>query len=445
MTGTNGKDNTARRAIWSWALYDFANSPFTTLIVTFVYATYFTEAIAADSVSGTALWSRGITITALIVAAVSPALGALADRGGYRKLFVLCATVACAAATAALYTVLPGQVVAALALVIVANVAFELGGVFYNAFLPDIAPPERIGTVSGWAWGLGYIGGLAALAVALVTLVQPETPWFGFSTEAGENIRATNLLVAAWFLLFSLPLFVWVREDRSRKSASGRVVRDAYAQLRQTFTEIRRYSQIVRFLVARLVYNDGLVTIFAFGGIYAAGAFGFSLEQVLIFGIVVNVFAGAGAILFGYLDDRVGAKQTLVVSLLGLIVATALAIVTTSEALFWLSGVLIGIFAGPNQAASRSLLGRFVPHEKENEFFGFFAFSGKLTAFIGPLLLGILTQQSGSQRVGVTVVLVLLVIGLVLLLRVDEQAGSTARESEGRSAFGKRTPDSKVN
>ena len=376
MTGVGATDGASRRTIWSWALYDFANSPFTTLIVTFVYATYFTEAIASDSVTGTALWSRGITITALIVAAVSPALGALADRGGYRKRFVFVATFVCAGATAALYTVLPGQVVAALVLVVIANVAFELGTVFYNAFLPDIAPREKIGTVSGWAWGLGYIGGLAALAVALVTLVQPETPWFGFSTEAGENVRATNLLVAAWFLLFSLPLFIWVREDRSRVSGAGRVVRDAYAQLRQTFAEVRRYREIVRFLIARLVYNDGLVTIFAFGGIYAAGVFGFSLEQVLIFGIVVNVFAGVGAIAFGYLDDRVGAKQTIVVSLLGLIAATALAIVTTSEALFWVSGVLIGIFAGPNQAASRSLLGRFVPHEKENEFFGFFAFSG---------------------------------------------------------------------
>lgn len=430
MTDRPRQDRASQRTIWSWALYDFANSPFTTLIVTFVYATYFTEAIARDSVTGTALWSRGITITALIVAVVSPALGALADRGGYRKLFVLIATLVCAGATAALYTVLPGQIVAALVLVVVANVAFELGTVFYNAFLPDIAPPERIGTVSGWAWGLGYIGGLTALAVALVTLVQPETPWFGFSTEAGENIRATNLLVAAWFLVFSLPLFVWVREDRSRVSAAGRVVRDAYAQLRQTLTEVRRYSQIVRFLIARLVYNDGLVTIFAFGGIYAAGVFGFSLEQVLVFGIVVNVFAGIGAIAFGYLDDRIGARQTIVVSLLGLIAATALAILTTTEALFWVSGILIGIFAGPNQAASRSLLGRFVPYEKENEFFGFFAFSGKLTAFIGPLLLGILTQLSGSQRVGITVVLVLLVVGLVLLLRVDEEAGRAARRSD---------------
>ena len=418
------------RATWSWALYDFANSPFTTLIVTFVYATYFTEAIAADSVSGTVLWSRGITITALIVALASPVLGALADRGGYRKLFVLVATLVCAGATAALYTVLPGQIIAALVLVIVANVAFELGTVFYNAFLPDIAPPERIGTVSGWAWGLGYIGGLAALALALVTLVQPATPWFGFSTAADENIRATNLLVAIWFLLFSLPLFIWVKEDRSRVSGAGRVVRDAYAQLRHTFTEIRKYSQIVRFLIARLVYNDGLVTIFAFGGIYAAGVFGFPLAQVLVFGIVVNAAAGAGAIAFGYLDDRIGAKLTIAISLLGLIAATMLAIITTQESLFWVSGVLIGIFAGPNQAASRSLLGRFVPHEKENEFFGFFAFSGKLTAFIGPLTLGILTELSGSQRAGVSVVLVLFVVGLVLLLGVDEKAGSAFRRED---------------
>ncbi|WP_428099130.1 MFS transporter [Candidatus Rariloculus sp.] len=423
------------RATWSWALYDFANSPFTTLIVTFVYATYFTEAIAADSVSGTVLWSRGITITALIVALASPFLGALADRGGYRKLFVLVATLVCAGATAALYTVLPGQIVAALVLVIVANVAFELGTVFYNAFLPDIAPPERIGTVSGWAWGLGYIGGLAALALALVTLVQPETPWFGFSTTAGENIRATNLLVAVWFLVFSLPLFIWVKEDRSRVSGAGRVVRDAYTQLRHTFTEIRKYSQIVRFLIARLVYNDGLVTIFAFGGIYAAGVFGFTLAQVLVFGIVVNAAAGAGAIAFGYLDDRIGAKLTITISLLGLIAATMLAIITTRESLFWVSGVLIGIFAGPNQAASRSLLGRFVPHEKENEFFGFFAFSGKLTAFIGPLMLGILTELSGSLRTGVSVVLVLYVVGLVLLLGVDEKAGSAARREDPARAY----------
>lgn len=423
-----------RLPVWSWALYDFANSPFTTLVVTFVYATYFTQAIASDPIHGTALWSRGVTITAIVVALGSPLLGALADRGGFRKLFVVISTLVCVAATTMLYFVLPGQVVAALALFIVANIAFEFGSVFYNAFLPDVAPEGRIGSVSGWGWGVGYFGGLLALAVALFAFVQPETPLFGFSREDGENVRATNLLVAVWFLIFSLPLFLWVREDKSRASPAGRVVAETLTQLRHTFTQVRRYRQTVRFLIARLIYNDGLVTIFAFGGIYAAQSFGFTLEEVLIFGIVINLAAGTGAILMGFLDDSIGGKRTIIVSLIGLMAATTLAIVATDKAALWIAGILIGIFSGPNQSASRSLMGRFVPRSGQNEFFGFFAFSGKLTAFIGPLLLGILTEWTGSQRVGVSVVLVLFAVGLALLLSVDEQEGRRARGVDGEAA-----------
>jgi UMF1 family MFS transporter len=354
-------------------------------------------------------------------------LGALADRGGYRKLFVGIAVVVCAVATVALYRVLPGQVLLALGLFVVANVAFELGEVFYNAFLPDIAPPERVGRVSGYGWGLGYIGGLLALGVALVTLVQPEQPWFGFSKEAGENIRATNLLVAVWFVIFSLPLLLWVREDKSRASKGGRVLVDTFAQLGRTFTELRKHRQTIRFLFARLLFNDGLVTVFAFGGIYAAETFGFTFQQVLIFGIVINLAAGLGAIAMGFLDDRIGGKRTIVVSLFGLIGATLLATFATTQAGFWVAGILIGVFAGPNQSASRSLMARFVPPDAENEFFGFFAFSGKLTAFIGPLLLGIFTAWTGSQRVGVGVVIVLFLAGLGVLAFVDEREGSQAR------------------
>jgi UMF1 family MFS transporter len=199
-------------------------------------------------------------------------------------------------------------------------------------------------------------------------------------------------------------------------------VREAYAQLRRTLAEIRKHRQTVRFLVARLIYNDGLVTIFAFGGIYAAETFGFELEEVLLFGIVINLFAGAGAIAMGYLDDWIGAKRTIVISLFGLIAATLVAVSAADKAWLWVAGIFIGIFSGPNQAASRSLMGRFVPAGMQNEFFGFFAFSGKLTAFLGPFLLGLLTQLSGSQRVGVSVVIALFIIGLVLLLRVDEEA-----------------------
>ena len=174
-----------------------------------------------------------------------------------------------------------------------------------------------------------------ALGVALVTLVQPDTPWFGFSREASENIRATNLLVAVWLLVFSIPLMVWVKEDRSHVSKAGQILADTAVQLAGTFSEIRQYRQIVRFLLARLVFNDGLVTIFAFGGIYAAETFGFSLEEVLIFGIVLNVAAGSGALLMGYLDDWIGGKRTIVLSLIGLIVATLLAVFATSRLWFW--------------------------------------------------------------------------------------------------------------
>ena len=409
-----------RRAIASWALYDFANSPFTTLVVTFVYARYFTEAIAANSIEGTALWGYAITTTAIIVALGSPVLGAIADRGGYRKRFLLIATLVSAAATAVLYGIVPGQVIAALAVFVVANVAYELATVFYNAYLPDLTTSANIGRVSGWGWGLGYFGGLLALVAALAALVMPEMPWFGFSTENGENIRATNLLVAIWFLIFSLPLFLSVRDRRPPASGEASIIRQSFAQLATTFREIRKHRETAKFLIARLVYNDGLVTIFAFGGIYAAGTFGFSVTEVLVFGIVINLAAGIGALLMGYIDDWIGARKTILISLLGLIVAAIIGVFAVNEAWFWLAGVMIGIFSGPNQSASRSLMGRYVPPGMENEFFGFFAFSGKLTAFIGPFLLAFVTDISDSQRVGMAVVIMLFIIGLMLLIAVRE-------------------------
>jgi UMF1 family MFS transporter len=413
------------RAIVSWALFDFAGAPFSTLIVTFVYATYFTKAIADDAIHGTALWSRGVSTTALVVALCSPLLGALADRGGYRKRFLGVTTLVCAAGSAALYWVSPGQVVLALAFVVIANIAFEFAQVFYNAFLPDIAPRDKVGTLSGNGWACGYVGGLLALVIALGMV--KFAPWFGLSTAGDANIRATNLLVALWYLVFSVPLFLWVPEDRSRVSPKERIVSDTFAQLKRTFAEIRKYRQIVRLLFARLLYNDGLVTVFAFGGIYAGVTFGFSSDEVIEFGIVINVAAVIGAVALGFLDDWIGGKRTIVISLIGLSAATLLAMFATSAAMFWVAGIAIGFFAGPNQAASRSLMARFVPRDAETEFFGFFAFSGKLTAFIGPFLLGVLTEWSGSQRVGVGVVVALFAVGLVALRFVDESEGSRVR------------------
>jgi UMF1 family MFS transporter len=416
-----------RRILFSWVMFDFANSAYTTLVVTFVYSTYFVSTIAPDPVTGTALWSRGVTVTALCVAFLSPVLGALADQGGFRKSFLFLSTAVSVAGTAVLYWIEPGQVVWGLVWFVISNIAFEFANVFYNAYLPDITTSGNIGRVSGVGWGAGYIGGLTAMGVALAAFIHPEVPWFGVSTEGGAHVRATCLLVAVWFALFSLPLFLWVPGTRSPVGLKKTgIIKTGVADLKDTFREIRRYRQIIRLLVARMIYNDGLVTIFAFGGIYAAGTFGFSFQEIMIFGIVLNVAAGTGALIMGVFDDRLGGKTTIQVSNGVLTLAVLMAVLAPNKAMFWAAGILVGFFAGPNQSASRSLLGRFVPEEKENQFYGFFAFSGKLTAFMGPLLLGMLTRAFDSQRAGVAVVMLFFVAGGLLLSRVDEKEGLAA-------------------
>jgi UMF1 family MFS transporter len=418
------------KVVWSWAFYDFANSAFTTLVVTFIYATYFTKAMAPDEIIGTAWWSRAVALSAILIAVLSPLMGAIADQGGARKRFLAVSTAVCVLATAALAFIAPGDtgtVVLALTLFVVANIAFEMSSLFNSAFLPSIASPERIGRVSGYGWGLGYVGGLLCLVVALVGFVQPEVPWFGMTTEGGWNVRATNLLVAAWFLLFSLPMFLNVPERRATHAKVD--VLGAFRGLAQTLRDVQRYREIVKFLAARLIYNDGLVTIFAFGGIYAAGTFGFTISEVILFGIVLNVASGLGAIAFGWVDDKLGGRNTILITLVALIIASLMAVLAPTRAWFWAAGILVGIFVGPNQSASRSLMGRLVPEKHETEFFGFFAFSGKATAFLGPLLLGVVTKLFDSQRAGVATVIAFFAVGGVILLTVDEKRGMAGSET----------------
>ncbi len=413
------------RAVAGWSLYDVANSAFTTLVVTFIYAFYFTQEIAETETIGTGQWSIAVTITALVVAVMSPFLGAIADRGGYRRRFLMISTVVCVAGSIALFFPQKGQVVFALAIFTVANIAFEMSMVFYNAYLPEIAPPDKIGKISGLGWGLGYLGGLACMVIAFVALVDTETPVFGFATENFENVRASNLLVAAWYALFALPIFFWVKEAPAPSLPKGEsILRMANRQFVNTFKEIRQqYRQILNLLIARLIYNDGLVTIFAFGAIYAGGTFNFSFDEVILFGIALNVAAGVGALSFGFLDDKLGGKTTILISIIGLFAAGLLAVLTTSRTGFWIAGIFVGLLAGPNQAASRSLMGRFVPPTKETEFYGFFAFSGKATAFLGPALLGLFTTLFDNQRIGVATVLIFFLVGGLLLLRVNEKEG----------------------
>ena len=345
------------KEIFAWTLYDFANSAFTTLVVTFIYATYFVKAIAPDEITGTILWSRAVTASALTVAVLSPFLGAIADHGGYRKRFLIITSWISILGSVVLYGILPGAVLSALMWFFIANVGFELGLIFYNSYLPELAPPGRVGRISGYGWSLGYVGGLLAMYVAMVGFVQPDVPWFGLTKEVGQNIRATNLLVAGWFAVFSLPIFLLLPEKRTDfQGSAADLGRQALGRLAETFRQIKQYSQIVLFLIARMIYNDGLVTIFAFGGIYAAGTFDFSFQEIMIFGIVLNVAAGVGAFIMGIFDDRLGGKTTILISLVGLIAVTILGATTHDRSMFWIAGIGIGLLVGPNQSASRALI-----------------------------------------------------------------------------------------
>lgn len=435
--------------VLAWSMYDFANQPFTVLVVTFIYGTFFTEVIANNKIDGTQMWSHGVSITAIIVALLSPLMGALADRGGYRKVFMFCFTVITIFATSILYFIVPntpGAVFYSLLFFVIANIGFEMGCVFCNAYLPDISHSKNIGRISGYGWSLGYLGGLMALVIAMLFLIEPEIPFFGFGKGedgAYENIRATNLLVAIWFTIFSIPTFLFVKDRKPDTKALLKNAKHTVKGFQTTAKEIKEYPQIIRFLISRLFYNDGLITIFAFGGIYAAGTLEFTFNEIMILGIVLNITAGIGAFLMGFLDDKVGGRMTIKVSLIGLMFATFLAVLApdfrsfmqyffgfdfihdslSSKNIFWFAAILIGVFSGPNQASSRSLMGRFTPESKKNEFFGFYAFSGKATAFIGPLLLGILTAMFESQRIGISIIFFFFLIGFLLIHQVDEEKG----------------------
>ena len=411
-----------RRAVASWCFYDWANSAFPTVIGTFIFGTYFTTAIAETPEIGAAQWGLALGLAGVAVALLSPVFGAIADQQGRRKPWLGGFTAMCVIATALLWYATPelSSVLWALIFVAVASAAFEFTMVFYNAMLPEIAPKGHVGRLSGLGWGLGYVGGLAALALCLVGFVETDTPWFGLSTDAAENIRAIVLLVAAWYAVFSAPLFLFTPDRPSTGLSHTAAVRAGIGELVNTIRQIRHYHNILWFLVARMLYTDGLGTLFAFGGIYAAGTFGMDLGQVITFGIALNVTAGLGAAGFAWLDDKVGAKPVIIVSLVAMIGLGTALLVVESLAWFWGLGILLGIFVGPAQSASRSLMARLAPEAIRTEMFGLYAFSGKATGFLGPIVLAAATTVFDSQRVGMGVIIVFFIVGLLLLLRVRE-------------------------
>jgi UMF1 family MFS transporter len=413
----------AFKPVAAFCMFDFANSAFTTIIITFVFATYFAQGIAADPTTGAAQWSFGMAAAGILIAVLSPIAGAIADQTGRRKPWLAVVSCICVITTAMLWYAepSPNNITWALTFAIISTVGFEMGMLFYNALLPTVSTPATMGRVSGTAWAVGYMGGLISLAVALFVFVQANPAPFGLDKSQAEHVRATALLVAGWFALFSLPLFIFVKEPESSGIPAAMAVRQGIKQLVTSLRNARNHSNIFRFLIAGMVYSDAVSTIFALGGVYAGVTFGMKTEEIIILGISLNVTAGLGAAVGGWIDDRLGSKRTIAISLIALIITASLVMLAQDRTVFFVAALAMSTFFGPVQAASRTMMARLSPPSMRGEMFGLFALSGKVTAFLGPAAVGWVTLATGSYRLGMSTTLIFLIVGLFLLRGVKEE------------------------
>lgn len=417
----------SKRSILAWCFYDWANTAFGTVVITFIFSVFFTRGIIGDETLGSTLWSYAISFSGLFIAVLGPLMGAVADHSGDRKRWIFWLSVLCIIPTAMLWWAEPGNatgnIVFVLACVIIANIGFELAQVFYNAMLPHIAPPHMIGRISGWAWGLGYLGGLLALAITLFGLVgvgdmEPLLPITGADSA---NIRASGPLAALWFAVFMIPLFLYTKDIERSPLTFTQSLRAGRKQLMRSIYQIRQHKNVALFLVASAIYRDGLVTLFAVGGVYAAGQFGMDFQEILIFAIGLNITAGLGAFGFAWMDDAIGSRTTAIISICGLILSGLAILLVADKETFTILACVLGIFIGPAQAASRTLAGRLAPPGMINQTFGLYAFTGKSVTFLGPLAYGWATSVFDSQQAGMMTIILFWIVGVVMLTFVTEE------------------------
>jgi UMF1 family MFS transporter len=440
----------SRLGQFSWALFDWANQPFFTVVTTFIFAPYFANVMIVDSTAGQSAWAFTQWASGIVIAVLSPFLGAMADAGGRRKPYVFVFQMLVVLGCTLLWWAYPDRpdLVGPIAwAVVLATVGAEMSIVFNNAQLPAIVAPERMGRLSGFGWGLGYIGGLIALALVLVAqfLLGPD------ASHALE--RATGPASALWLMVFVLPMFLFTPDTPRARLSPWQAARSGAASLLSTVRALAHYRNAFTYLIAFMLYNDGLAAIIAFGGVYATATFGWNVTTLGIFGIVVTLLAIPGAILGGRLDDVLGSKRTVQLAIAGVTIATiGILGITADRVLFVLPAdplaagrglfgslqekvfmgfaLLLGLCMGPMQAASRTLIGRLAPAGMSGEFYGLFALSGRATAWMAPLAIDIVTRQTRSNRWGIACVLIFLVLGLMLLGRVREERAWAHRQGE---------------
>jgi len=416
-----------RREIWAWAMFDFANSGYTTVVLTAVFNAYFVGVVAAQLGAGTAtlLWTLAIATANTIVLLGAPILGALADAHASKKRYLMISTGGCILFTAALSFVGEGDIVFGLIFLVASNVMFATGENLIAAFLPEIAPPSAHGRISAYGWSLGYLGGLGVLGLcmAYIQIVGGD--------DSASAVPATMMIVAVAFGLAAFPTMVWLREravaQPTTDRSGGSVLAPALQRLRRTLGEARQFRDLYRFLIALTIYQSGVHTVIVIATVYAQQVMGFGTVESLWLILVVNLTAAAGAFLFGPLQDRFGSIPTLAVTLVIWIVASVLAYLGESRAVFWVAANLIGIALGSSQSAGRALVGRFTPAGRNAEWFGLWGMSIKLAAVIGPLSFGLLSYLAGGNlRTAILSTIAFFVVGLILLLGIDEKRGMAA-------------------
>jgi UMF1 family MFS transporter len=466
---TDEETSTETRAgplgIAGWVLYDWAAQPFFTLITTFFFSPYFVNHLMSDPVHGQAVWGYTMGAAAILVALGSPVLGAMADARGRLKTYIAWLSVAFVASQAALWFAVPqmAHIWLPILAIIVGTMVVEFITVLNNSLMPRIVPGSQVGRLSGTGWAIGYLGGLISLVLmAAFVLIDAKTgktmlglsPLLPFDASQHEPERFTGPFSAIWYVLFVLPFFLFTPDVPLQRTASRVSVRAAFAELGNTLRHLGAYRDLVLFFLARMFFIDGLMAIFAFGGIYGQSVFGWDTTMLGVFGIIITLAGGIGAVIGGVIDDRAGGGPLIIGSLIILMigavgvisidaqhvlfvievtpyVAGAKFLSHPAEQAFIAFGALIGLTAGPLQSASRSLLARMAPRERISEFYGFFAFSGKATAFAAPILVGAVTMWSGSQRIALSMILVLLGLGLLLMLFVNTKRAEEAGNNGG--------------
>lgn len=421
----------AKKEVLGWCLYDFGNSAFTTVIVTAFYVLYFKNIVFAERPElGDLWWGASISLSMVLVAFSSPVLGAVADTSGAKKRFLMAYTALCVLFTALLYFVGRGDYLAAVLFFVLANIGFEGGLVFYNAFLPEISRRERMGRVSGWGWALGYVGGIFCLLLIIPLASQLK------EGEAGLALaRLTFPVVALFFLLASIPTFLLLKERPAAVALGpgGSYLREGFRRFTATLGRLRQYRDLMKFLLAFLIYQDAIVTVIAFTAAYADQTLHFSTRENLLLILMVNPAAAVGAFVFGYVFDALGGKRTISLTLVFWILVVISAYFAQSKGQFLAVALVAGLFLGSTQSASRSLVGLFAPKRHHAEFYGFYAVSGKFSAILGPTTFGAVSYLTGSQRLAVLAIGAFFLAGLLLLQWVDERQGVLAAQDASRA------------